>query len=127
LEVYAATSRGAYHYLPADHRAETTLQEDVREALWTAGLSQQSLALAPAIFVVSAVFERTAQRYGERAERYVKLEAGHAAENLLLQAVALGLGAVVIGAFYDQDVATALNLPGEEEPLYLIPVGHPTE
>jgi SagB-type dehydrogenase family enzyme len=127
LEVYAATSRGVYHYIPADHRAETALQEDVREALWIAGLSQQSLALAPAVFVVSAVYERTAQRYGGRAERYVELEAGHAAENLLLQAVALGLGAVVIGAFYDQDVAAALNLPRDEDPLYLIPVGHPTE
>ncbi len=125
LEVYAATSGGVYHYLPDGHRAETTLQEDVREALWSAGLSQEALALAPAIFVVSALYERTAGKYGGRAERYVKLEAGHAAENLLLQAVALNLGAVVIGAFHDQDVAAALSLAADEEPLYLIPVGHP--
>jgi SagB-type dehydrogenase family enzyme len=127
LEAYAATSKGVYRYLPADHRAETRLREDVREALWTAGLSQEALTLAAAIFVISAVYERTAQKYGGRAERYVKLEAGHAAQNLLLQAVALNLGAVVIGAFHDQDVAAALGLAVDEEPLYLIPVGHPMQ
>lgn len=127
LEMYAATANRVYHYLPAGHRAETTMQEDIRETLWTAGLHQQALALAPVIFVITTIYERTARKYGDRAERYVKLEAGHAAENLLLQAVALDLGAVVIGAFHDEQVAAALRLPDKEEPLYLIPVGHPTE
>jgi SagB-type dehydrogenase family enzyme len=126
LELYAATSSSVYHYLPAGHQAEATMHQDVREALWAAGLQQQALAQAPVIFVLTAVYRRTAGKYGARAERYVTLEAGHAAENLLLQAVALGLGAVVIGAFYDPEVVAALNLPSDEEPLYLIPVGHPT-
>jgi SagB-type dehydrogenase family enzyme len=127
LELYAATAEGVYHYLTADHRAELKTDEDRREALWAAGLQQEALQQAAATFVFTAIYERTAGRYGERAERYVKLEAGHAAENLLLQAVALGLGAVVIGAFYDDDVAAALAVEAEEEPLYLIPVGHPAE
>jgi SagB-type dehydrogenase family enzyme len=125
LEIYAATAEGVYHYLPAGHRAEVALQEDIREELWAAGLEQESLRQAPAIFVITAVYERTARKYGTRAERYVKIEAGHAAQNLLLQAVALDLAAVPIGAFYDEDVAAALHLTAEEEPLYLIPVGHP--
>ena len=75
------------------------------------------------VFVVTAVYARTAAKYGERAERYVRLEAGHAAQNLLLQAVALDLGAVPIGAFYDDQVQAALGLPADHEPLYLIPVG----
>jgi SagB-type dehydrogenase family enzyme len=74
------------------------------------------------------VFERTAVKYGRvRSPRYVHLEAGHAAQNLLLQAVVLGLGAVPIGAFYDEEVQAALGVPAEHEPLYLIPVGHPRE
>jgi nitroreductase len=63
--------------------------------------------------------------YGGRAERYVVLEAGHAAQNLLLQAVALGLGAVPVGAFDDAAVSEVIGLPAAQSPLYLIPVGHP--
>ena len=55
----------------------------------------------------------------------MQLEAGHATQNLLLQAVALGLGAVPIGAFDDGQVHEALHLSPGEAPLYLIPVGHP--
>jgi nitroreductase len=70
------------------------------------------------------VVERTEARYGpERAPRYVHLEAGHAAQGLLLQAVALDLGAVPIGAFADSEVAQILGLPADEAPLYLLPVG----
>jgi SagB-type dehydrogenase family enzyme len=81
---------------------------------------------APAVFVITAVYERTEAKYGkDRSPRYVHLEAGHAAQNLLLQAVALDLGAVPIGAFYDAEVMEALSLPADHQPLYLIPVGHP--
>ena len=125
LEVYAATATGVYHYLPDSHRAEASLAEDVRMALWAAGLRQDCLRQAPAIFVITAVHDRTESRYGQRAERYVQLEAGHAAQNLLLQAAALRLGAVPIGAFDDVSVASALQLPVGEAPLYLIPVGTP--
>jgi SagB-type dehydrogenase family enzyme len=75
---------------------------------------------------MAAEFERTEVKYGkERGPRYVHLEAGHAAQNLLLQAVALGLGAVPIGAFSDDEVKEALSLPENYQPLYLISVGHP--
>ena len=125
LEVYAATATGIYHYLPDSHRAEVSLKGDVRMALWAAGLRQDCLRQAPDIFVITAVHDRTESKYGQRAERYVQLEAGHAAQNLLLQAAALRLGAVPIGAFDDVSVASALRLPAGEEPLYLIPVGKP--
>jgi len=127
LEIYAATADRVYHYLPREHRAEITMSEDIRQTLWAAGLYQESLAQAPVTFIITAVYRRTEIKYGDRAERYVKLEAGHAAQNLLLQAVALNLGAVVIGAFYDEMVASALQLPATEKPLYLIPVGHLVE
>jgi len=127
LEIYVALPDGAYHYLPPGHAVEPVSAGDLREDLWQAGRRQNALRQAPAIFVIAAVYERTEAKYGERAERYVHMEAGHAAQNMLLQAVALELGAVPIGAFYDDLVQDALGLPADHRPLYLIPVGHPLE
>jgi SagB-type dehydrogenase family enzyme len=124
LEIYLVTEQGLFHYEPNDHSLTRLGGDDVREDVWRAGLEQDSLRDAPAIFVFAAVYERTAVKYGSRAERYVHLEVGHAAQNLLLQAVALDLGAVPIGAFDDEAVQAALSLPKDHAPLYLIPVGH---
>lgn len=127
LEVYAATADGLYHYVPQEHKVIVESKEDLRLKLWLAGLAQDAIREAPVVFVIAAIYARTAIKYGGRAERYVKLEAGHVAENMHLQAVALGLGSVPIGAFYDDQVQAALSLPSDHEPLYLIPVGHPRE
>jgi SagB-type dehydrogenase family enzyme len=78
---------------------------------------------APAIIAVTAVEARTARKYGERAERYVHIEVGHAVENIYLEATALGLGTCVVGAFDDAAVGSALALPAGEAPLALMPVG----
>jgi SagB-type dehydrogenase family enzyme len=125
LEAYVATANGLYRYVPHGHKVIIESQDDLRLELWEVALEQDAIREAPAVFVITAVTERTAQKYGDRAERYVRLEAGHACQNILLQAVALGLGAVPIGAFYDDQVQAALSLPPDHEPLYLIPVGHP--
>ncbi|MFQ6001445.1 MAG: SagB/ThcOx family dehydrogenase [Anaerolineae bacterium] len=125
LELYVVTGEGVYHYLPQSHRLAVLSLEDMRLRLWEVGLKQDALREAPAIIVIAAVYARTEAKYGPRAERYVRLEAGHAAQNILLQATALDLGAVPIGAFYDQKVQEVLALPSDHEPLYLIPVGHP--
>lgn len=126
LEMYVATEEGLFHYLPQGHRWQVLSQSDARQDLYEAALRQEPVRQAPSVFVIAAVYERTAQKYGgERSPRYVHLEAGHAAQNLLLQAVALGLGAVPIGAFDDGQVQEVLALPTDHKPLYLIPVGHP--
>lgn len=128
LEVYVATGEGVFHYEPQGHQLSIHLQDDVRPALYNAALKQEAILESPAIFVFTALYSRTTKKYGEeRGPRYVLLEAGHAAQNLLLQAVALNLGAVPIGAFYDDKVQEALALPADLQPLYLIPVGHPKE
>jgi SagB-type dehydrogenase family enzyme len=128
LEVYVATVNGVFHYDPHNHQLNIVSRDDARMDLYQAALSQDPVRQAPAIFIVTAVYERTAQKYGdERTPRYVHLEAGHAAQNLLLQAVALGLGAVPIGAFHDEEIQKALELPADHQPLYLIPVGHPQD
>ena len=127
LEVYVSTATGVYHYVPQGHQAVSTLDADMREDLWVAGLKQDAVRQAPAVFVIAAVYDRTSGKYGDRAARYVQLEAGHAAQNVLLQAVALGLGGVPIGAFDDAKVQAVLGLPEDQKPLYLIPVGYPEE
>ncbi len=78
-----------------------------------------------AVLAIAAVPERTAAKYGDRGRRYVDMETGHAAQNVYLQAAALGLGTVTVGAFDDAEVARLLGLGAAEEPLYLMPVGHP--
>lgn len=118
-------SPGVYRYIPGDHVLRPVLPGDRRQALTRAALNQSALLQAPVTFALTAIHARTVARYGQRATRYVDMEVGHAAQNLSLQAVALGLGSVVIGAFDDQDVATLLELPSGEVPLYLIPTGRP--
>jgi SagB-type dehydrogenase family enzyme len=127
LEIYVLTREGVFHYEPARHSLSVIIQSDARAAVHRAALEQEPVRGAPAVFVVAAVYARTVQKYGEeRSPRYVHMEAGHAAQNLLLEAAALGLGAVPIGAFHDQEVQEALGLPPDYQPLYLIPVGHPS-
>jgi SagB-type dehydrogenase family enzyme len=124
LEVYAVTERATYRYLPDGHRLRVHLQGDRRPQLHQAALQQGPVLQAPLVIVITAVFERTSVKYGaQRTPRYVYMEAGHAGQNVLLQTVALGLGAVPIGAFYDDEVKKALALPDDEQPLYIIAVG----
>ena len=126
LEVYLVTKEGVFHYESRAHQLRMTMSADVRNALSNAALRQESVGDAPSILVLAGIYERTAKKYGRaRAERYVHLEAGHAAQNVLLQAVALGVVAVPIGAFQDDEVRQVLALPRTHRPLYLVPIGRP--
>ena len=116
---------GVYRYQPSLHRLAPIEEGDRRQQLVEAAWGQRWLAQAPAILVIAAVERRTTAKYGARGVRYVHMEAGHAAQNALLQAIALGLGATVVGAFGDAEVKAAAALPEDAQPLYLIPVGRP--
>ncbi|MGB5583286.1 MAG: SagB/ThcOx family dehydrogenase [Gammaproteobacteria bacterium] len=129
LELYVVTgtvdglAQGVYHYEPQQHQLIKTSGGDVRAVLTQAALSQVWIQDAAAVIVFTADYQRTRRKYGNRAERYVHIEVGHAAENLFLQAVSLGLATVVVGAFDDDKLARVLRLPGELQPLLLMPVG----
>ena len=126
LEVYVVTADGVSHYMPDGHRLKQKASGDRRMALSSAATDQEKVAKAPVVLVITGVMARTAWKYGgDRAWRYVNLEAGHAAQNVLLQVSALGLGAVPVGAFDDNGVMDVLGLPADHRPLYLIPVGRP--
>jgi len=111
MEVYAAVGEvedlaaGLYRYRPDGHQLERVDDGDVRSDLFEAGLRQAPIAEAPLVLAFTAVVERTAGRYGTRAERYVKIEAGHLSQNIYLQCEALGLGTVAIGAFHDDQLS----------------------
>jgi len=125
LEMYVVLPTGVYHYEPGGHQMRRINAADLRSELSRAALSQESVQEAPATFVIAGVETRTTQKYRERGRRYVDMEVGHAAQNLLLQAAALGLGGVPVGAYDDAQVEKVLQLPVEQKALYLIPVGKP--
>ena len=114
---------GIYKYLYLDHALLQTVAGDQRTALSHAALSQGSIARAPAVLLFCAVYGRITAKYGNRGIQYTFMEIGHAAQNVCLQAIALDLVTVVIGAFRDHEVKLTANLAADEEPTYLIPVG----
>jgi SagB-type dehydrogenase family enzyme len=124
LELFIVTSDGLFHYLPAKHSLEKLTGQDLRAALASAALGQGFIEAAPLTLVFTAEFSRTTNHYGKRGIRYVYMEAGHAAQNVHLQAEALGLGSVAVGAFDDASVSKVLSLPDHLEPLYMVTVGY---
>jgi SagB-type dehydrogenase family enzyme len=126
LEIYWIEQSGLYHYQPFEHALDLHQAGDHRPALCAAALDQEMILQAPATMLFTAVYSRTQAKYGkERGYRYALIDLGHAAQNVLLQATALGLGAVPIGAFDDKSVQAGLKIPASHAPLYLIPIGYP--
>lgn len=125
LVVYVAKADGVFRYHPEPHTLEAISDHDIRRALARAALDQSCVRQAAAVMIFAAVPERTTRRYGQRGERYILMEVGHAAQNVHLQAVALGLGSVPVGAFDEEAIAAALGGHRGEEVLYLVPIGRP--
>ena len=123
LELYVVTASQVLRYLPDGHRAETRAVPDLRPGLTAAAFGQPHVGAAPAIIIVAAVPARTQRKYGTRAEAFAQLEAGHAAQNILLQAAARGLAAVPVGSLDPARAAVTLALPPGQTVLYFIPVG----
>lgn len=129
LEIYLAAgnvdglSPGLYYYHPERHELVLVKPRDLRCELARAALGQDCVANGAAIILFAAVYARTSAKYGQRAARYVHMEAGHAAQNVCLQATARGLGTVTVGAFEDDEVKRVAALPDSHEPIYMMPVG----
>ena len=129
LEVYvvvnnvAGLSRGVYRYSTGIHELVKVFDKNVLRELAAAALGQSCVRDAALVLVFTAVYERTTGKYGDRGIRYVHMEVGHAAQNVCLQAVSLGLGTVVVGAFRDEEVKKVLSLSKEEHPLCIMPMG----
>jgi len=129
LEIYLVAANvknlnpGIYKYNPKSHTLQKISEGDKRNEISNASLKQESINNSYAIVVITAIYERTSVKYGKRTERYVNMEVGHVGQNIYLQTVSLGLGTVMIGAFSDDALKKALNLPDKEYPFALYPLG----
>ena len=115
-----------WHYNIRQHSLTLVSNKDLRKALQRSAYNQEQISQAPVDLVITAIFQRETKKYGRRGILFSYVEAGHAAQNFLLEATALGLGAVPVGGFVDASVKKALSLPKNIEPIYIIPVGYPS-
>jgi SagB-type dehydrogenase family enzyme len=129
LEIYLFTGEidsipaGVYRYIWEQHRIDRIISGDKRQELMQESRGQYSALSAPAIFVITAHYEKTISRYGERGEeRYVPIDMGACGQTIYLQAEALGLGTVILGSFTDEAVKKVLGVD-DETPLCIMPVG----
>lgn len=126
LEAYAVTAAFAAHYQGKRHGLRVLSREDVRGELARAAWGQEFVSRAPLVIVLSGIPSRIQGKYGQaRGERYLAMEAGHAAQNILLQAEALGYAGVPVGAFDDAAADRVLGLGSDEHVLYILPIGAP--
>ncbi len=112
-----------YRYLPSKHELELAVEGDKRSGLCKACLNQRFVRDAPANIVITALYDKIKRGYGERGVRYAIIEAGHMSQNIYLQAEAMDLGTVAVGAFHDDHVSEVMELSPKESPLYVMPVG----
>ncbi len=129
LEIYCVAGAvdglppGVYRYVTFGHELATVAEGESRESLSAAALGQKSVRDGAASIIIAAAFDRTTGKYSKRGIQYASMEAGHAAQNIYLQAAALGLGTVGIGAFHDDKVRYAVRMRENETPLYVMPIG----
>lgn len=128
IDVYLVVNRveglreGVYRYIPKEHKLEVVRVEPLSRKIYELALWQSAIMESSVVFVLVAFYERITWKYGQRGIRYAHMECGHIAQNILLQATALRLGAVPIGAF-KEEIAGYLGVPQGGEVVYLIPVG----
>ena len=125
VEIYVVASSGVFSYIPDGHQLKKISSADQRQNLSDACQGQNCIAQAGISIVITASYGKTAWKYGEKAVRFVDLETGHAAQNILLQAAALDLSAVPVGSVNEPQVKQLLNLPADQKPVYVVPVGYP--
>ena len=132
LEIYAflgdravvGMGKGIYRYRPYQPDAMIVIEEDLRQELARACLSQMWIAQAPVSLVISAVYERSMKKYGDRGIRYSVIEAGCAAQSVFFVAESLGLGVGIVGAFDDDMVRELTGAEADFHPLLVMPVGY---
>jgi len=129
LEVYLVSGAvqnlpaGVYHYLPGEHSLELVVSGDKRREVMAAAHEQNEANAGAIELIITGNYKKSNSKYGNQGERFVHLEAGHAAENVYLQAVSLGLGTVGVGIFDETALKKSLNIPRDEDPIYIMPVG----
>lgn len=121
IETYVAVRRvtgidpGLYHVDIREQALEPVRRGSVAGDLRLASMGQDFVSDAPAVLVLTALFQRSRWKYHQRHYRYACWEAGHMAQNVYLAAEAGDLGACVVGAFLDGPLNDLLRIDGREE------------
>lgn len=134
LEVYILMGKGSvdglnegfYHYNPFNNTLEQILGNDARSDLSQAADGQPWVKEAPVSIIITGNYQKMMDKYKDEklSTRFVDMEAGHAGENIYLEAEARNLVTVALGSFKDDEVHKILRIPGNEKTLYIYPVGH---
>jgi SagB-type dehydrogenase family enzyme len=128
IELYFATEEGLFVYRPAEHSLEQTSDRDIRGSLATAASMQEFVGTAGCDIIIAGSVRNLTNQFRNKARTFMLLEAGHVAQNILLQATCLDLGSVPVGSFTSaKEVSRACRLPAGVEPIYIISVGHTIE
>lgn len=129
LEVYLVAGdvegleAGLYQYSWRDNTVKLIQKGDLRNSLARAAYGQRMITQAPITIVLTAIYEKTTSRYGQRGrDLYVPMDAGHVGQNVHLQAESLGLGTVMVGAFTPGEVSKVLK-GVKGTPIYMMPIG----
>ena len=129
IELYIAVgkikglSQGLYKYNPQQHSILKVLDGDKRVDISNAALKQRCIQKGVVNIIICGDYKRTAFKYGNRAKQYVQIESGAVCQNIYLQSSALDLGTVFVGAFKDDSLKASLNIPENEHPLGIMPIG----
>lgn len=127
IELYVLLPDGLYLYQPASHELSLLINSDLRQSVFRASFNQRVVQNARCTFIIAGNIKKIEARYRNRGEKFTYLETGHIAQNIQLQAVAIGLGSAPIGVIDAKTIAQICKMPQGIEVLYLIPVGNPTE
>ncbi|OGC03835.1 hypothetical protein A2276_08290 [candidate division WOR-1 bacterium RIFOXYA12_FULL_43_27] len=128
ITLFLVNKDGAYEYFPRWNKLKLVAKDDKRPGLTRCSLGQSFIGEAPVSIVVAAEFDKNKKSYGGvQGTRYTLLEAGHVAQNIHLQATALGLASIPVGTFWDSVAQSCLNLPKNLIPVYIIPIGYSKE
>ena len=125
IELLFATDEGLFVYRPADHSLLQIGDQDIRSMLGAAASMAESVSGAGCDIIIAGAVRKMTDQFKDKARTFMHMEAGHIAQNILLQAVCLNLGAVTVGGFDTKEVRNVCKLRRDLEPLYIICVGKP--
>lgn len=130
IETYVIANRiddlepGAYHYNVIEHSLELIKKGEFGADVAHSALDQTMLESASVVFIWTAVVARSKWKYGERAYRYIYMDAGHIGQNAYISAEAMGLGCCTVGAFFDDEIGSIIGIDNKDEiVVYLCSIG----
>lgn len=116
---------GCYYYAPQSQELRQIRFKNFRRELHYLCLGQDLGRDASAVIFHTADLRQSVSRWGDRAYRYLHMDAGHLGQRINLAAIALHLGVSGIGGFFDDRVNEVLGIPADEAVLYITALGKP--